>query len=164
MNTNDVEALAVRLWSICGVKHTHEVGILAAVSDAQPNHEVTRYFECLPEKDVTVHGVRFLGPQSVRAENTELIPGCFVAPFGFVVFASLESGEVFAVELSSGEIYLLPTEEYESVDTISPGWNEARTDFLPDLPITIENIRGTSSVTFDSISRFLATSFTDHRC
>lgn len=163
MNTNDIESLALRLWSSCGIVRTNKFNVSAFVSDAQPNHEVTRYFACLPEKDVIIHGVRFMDPQSVMMENTELIPGCFITPHGFVAFASLESGEVFAIELSSGEIYLLPTEKYESADTISPGWNETRTDFLPDLPMTAENIKGTASVTFDSIRSFLTTSLTDHR-
>lgn len=163
MNRRDrVSDLAVSLWRGVGTIPTSDAGLLSTVCDLKPNDDVATYFATVPAIDVIVHGVRFMGPESVLLENTELIPGCYVSPFGFVAFASLESGEVFVVEASSGAVFLLSTEKYESPDEISPGWNEAHTDFLPDVPISSDNIKATASTSFDSIHDFLVASFKGH--
>lgn len=163
MSTHDIQALTEQLWRACNVMRAPEAFVLTGFTVAPPDPETARYFDCLPEEDAVLYGVRFMGPPSILMENTELIPGCFISRFGFVVFASLECGDVFAVELASGEVCLIPTGKYESAETISPGWNEARSDFLPDLPMTLETIKDTADATFGSISQFLSLSLSDQR-
>ena len=160
---NGVRDLAASLWRSVGSACADGTGLLSTLCDSQPGDDVASYFATLPATDVIAHGVRFMGPESVALENNELIPGCHVNPFGFVAFASLECGDVFVVEASTSIVLLLSPEKYESPETISPGWNEAHTDFLPDVPISADRIKATASEAFDSIPPFLAASFHDHR-
>ena len=160
---NRIQDVAASLWRSVGIAPADGSGSLSTVYGDQPSDDVVSYFAAVPSTDAIVNGVRFMGPESVLLENTELIPGCYVNPFGFVAFASLESGGVFVVEASSGAVLLLNAEKYESPDAISPGWNETHMDFLPDLPISPHNIKTTASVAFDSITEFLMASFHDHR-
>lgn len=130
-------------------------------SDSIVNYEAGLYLaECVPNRQLTLGDFRILGVKELREENLELMPGYLVSPLGFICIASTAGGDAFAVDCETGKVYLLSHDKYNE-GTISPGWNENHSGFLPDIPINRENIIATADREYDDIREFL--DFLDQR-
>jgi len=107
----------------------------------------------VPDKELQVGGFRLFSRDSLVEENTNLMPGCLVFPLSFISIAATESGDVFALDCETGNVLSLSHEKYNP-DSISPGWNETFTDFLPDIPINRENVIRTAERSFVNLDSF----------
>ena len=117
---------------------------------------VTEYFQtCIPMNNIELSSVTMLSVDRILMENSELIPGCRCAPYGLITFAIDMGGDSFSVDVTDGQVYRLSAGEFESDEMISPGWNEDCTAFLPNVPITRENIIKVASEHYDDITHFL---------
>jgi hypothetical protein len=156
-NREELSTLIAKLWGKEGVASLPPERIRLIQSE-QLSENVIYYLNLIPVNDYWMNGIRFLCSESIAMENSELVPGCYIRPHGFLVIATLRSGDVFAVELSSEMVYLISTEKYESPGVICLGWNDTYTDFLPDIPVSVVNIKATSTLSFDSLLSFLGES------
>lgn len=129
--------------------------------DIRMNYDADMYFsDAIPSLEIRCRESRLLGTCDVVEESVNLLPGCLVARLGFIPVGTTCGGDIYALDCESGKVYELSHEKY-SRTSISPGWKRDFSDFLPDLPITRENVINTAEQIFNDIGQFL--DFLDHQ-
>ena len=98
---------------------------------------------------IVFHSAHVIGNVNINFPCDRLIP------HGFVTFATLADGDVFAMDVADGMVYQISHDLYDSECGISQGWNYDCSAFLPDLPITRDNIIKTAKRRFGSIDKYL---------
>lgn len=152
---NKVESLARRFGSVQSEFGSFECESLLKSADVQISYDASTYLaDALPCLGIQCGEVRLLGASDVLDESSSLLPGCVVARFGFIPIGRTHEGDIYALDCESGKVYELSHEKYNR-NSISPGWMSDFSDFLPDVPITRENVIGTAEETFDEVGQFL---------
>jgi len=155
MIRNQVESLARRYGSVQSEFGSFDCKSLLDGAEFQFSYDAATYFaDALPGLGIQCGEVRLLGASDVLEESVNLLPGCLVAGLGFIPIGRTHGGDIFVLDCESGKVYELSHEKYNK-DSISPGWRSDFSDFLPDVPITRENVIGTAEETFDEVGRFL---------
>lgn len=150
-----VESLARRFGGVQSEFGSFDCVSLLKGADFQMSCDAAAYFaDALPSLGIPCGGVRLLGAGDVLEESVHLLPGCVVARLGFIPIGRTHGGDVYALDCESGKVYELSHEKYNR-DFISPGWMPDFSGFLPDVPITRENVVGTAEETFDELGQFL---------
>lgn len=132
-----------------------EVSLIEACPSA-----IQYFSDSVPSSTIDLEILRILSPEHLLLENTELIPGCRVAPHGFVTFAATDCGDSVSIDLSTGSIYLVSTDKYEK-EMISPGWKPDYSGFYDPIPITRENIIATCESHWPDIETALVALITE---
>jgi hypothetical protein len=113
------------------------------VSSIEACPSASRYFsDSVPSSTIDLEILRILAPEHLLLENTELIPGCRVAPYGFITFAVTDCGDSVSIDLSTGSVYLVSTDKYEG-EMIRVGWKPDYRSLYDPIPITRANIIAT---------------------
>lgn len=118
-------------------------------------YDVSVYFsEAVPSREIRCGGLRLLGVGDITEESVNLLPGYLVAELGFIPIGASSGGDVYALDCTSGKVYELSHDKYNE-SSISPGWKPDFSGFLPDLPITRENVISTADRSFEDVGEFL---------
>jgi hypothetical protein len=109
-------------------------------SSQQPTGEVTHYFsECIPDKPINLENFIIHSFVDLDFHNTELIPSCYIVPFGFITICTSSEGDCYAVDIATGIVYLISHEKFED-GMIQQGWNTDFSGFLPPISISRDSI------------------------
>lgn len=121
----------------------------------QISYDAFVYFsDALPQREIRCGEFRLLGHDSVVEESVNLLPGCLVVGLGFIPIGATSGGNIYVLDCESGKVFEISHEKYNKA-SISPGWKPDFSAFLPDVPITRENVINTAEQVFDDVGQFL---------
>jgi hypothetical protein len=81
----------------------NETGIEQLRSLKVPEDAIAFYREAEPAECAEIEKIRIWPIKDVVEENTNYVPGCYIQPHGYVVFATTIFGDTYCFDLNSAE-------------------------------------------------------------
>lgn len=126
------------------------------VTSIQVCDEAGRYFAAsVPAATIDVGKFRILSPDDLLIENKELIPGHHTAPYGFLTFIAMDTGDAVSMDVQTGAVHVIGVDKFEE-GQIALGWKPDYSDFFDPIPITRDNILLASECCWPSIAEALS--------
>lgn len=124
--------------------------------NAEFEETALQYLSCVPEATIDADFFSILSAREILSITKSHIPCCHAFPYGFIAIGRELSGDAFALDVHTGNVFMLSHEKYEN-DGLHCGWNDDTTAFLPVLAYSREAIIDTAEAEWESVDEFLDT-------